>query len=373
MADLTALIFHDLVKSSRLGQDRELMALLQSHSAADSELYKEVNSLIEGLNLREFDTIPSTNHEPVSQQKSNGFGKSLGSDSQSIDTLKVPPQEVPKLTKTQRRMSFDLMQIRPQSHLTPQTLLGKPPQAVVSNVSVATIVTELEKKGYTPVASKSDKNSFKDKIISYQNRLKLVNQSRGRNGSEPKMDAGARTEYGQEHNKSNEHDKSNSRDTETVIERPNMNSKSLAARRVSLVGDNLPLYIRKQLHRTPDNLHRSNSEDSSVLHSPIATPKQNMASSSVARNDVIVDSPIDVRTSESEYLQKNNDSESTDSYLNGINDSAVSDGDKEYILPSSFNRFLDYGDSKSLDSNESASEEQEDDEDDYLFNSQAIF
>lgn len=367
MTDLAALMFHDLVESSRLGQDRELMALLQSHSAADSELYKEVDSLIKDLNLQKFDELPSINHDPVPQQESSVFGKSLGSDSQSTDTLKVPPQEVPRLTKTQRRMSFDLMQIRPQSHLSPQTLLGKPPQAVVSNVNVATIVTELEKKGYTPVTSKGDKNSFKDKIISYQNRLKLVNRSRGRKRREPKVDVSARREDDQEH------DKSGTRDTETVIERPNLNGKSLAARRVSLVGDNLPQYIRKQLHRTPDNLHRGYSEESSVLHSPIATPKQNMASSSVARNDVIADSPIDVRTSESDYLQKNNDSESTDSYLNGINDSAVSDGDKEYILPSSFNKFLDYGDTKSLDSNESVSEDQEDDEDDYLFNSQAIF
>lgn len=380
MVSQASQIFNDLVETSRLGQDRELMALLQLHNADLSTLYREVDQLIKQLNLQEFDSFSNGNDETTISKKSNGFGKSVVSDSLSVDTLKVSPQEVPKLTKTQRRMSFDLMQIRPRTHSTLQALLGRPPEAVVSNVSVATIVTELEKKGYTPVAPKAEKNTFKDKIISYQNRFKLVNQAKERRGKSvggPSEASKVQTGSTKVAGNTSETENQDNKNPEPISARPNSRSGPFAARRVSLVGENLPLYIRKQLQQALESAQHLESTPVPDSHSQVFSSPVQLQSGQVTANDV-VESPIDsqARVSESESLQlKNNDSESTDvSYLNGMNDSAVSDGDREYILPSSFNRFLDYGDAKSLDSNDSLSEEdQDDDEDDYLFNSQAIF
>ncbi|SGZ50374.1 CIC11C00000001253 [Sungouiella intermedia] len=375
MAHVSSTIFHDIVETSRLGQDRELMALLQHHTSNDSPLYNEVQSLIAGLNLQEFDSFSFANHEKDTSAGSGVPRKQLA-DNYPHD-MKISTHEVPKLTKTQRRMSFDLMQMHNGTLRSPRVLLSKPPEAAVTNVNIVTKVTDLESHGYTPLQTEK-KNTLKDKFSSYHNRFKLVNRTKkdppGQIAQATKKSASSGVFKRLQANVASESSAETSQ-THSV-----WNSSS--PRRISLVGENLPPYIKKQLghknegdgatnhptedHNVPKNqMHVNNLSDVAGLGSTSRSATHEHRGPEASSHSESV--PI-----------KNNDSEITDnSFGHTNNESAISEADKEYILPSLFNRFLDYGEHDSLESEShgSASEDQEDeedDEDDYLFNSHAF-
>lgn len=380
MADNALQIFHDLIETSRLGQDRKLMGLLKHHNSAESPLYQNVLQLINGLNLREFDTFSNSEQANVTSKDPIAFRKSSVPVPKMIDGFKVSTQEVPQLTKTQRRMSFDLMQIHHGVQDSTRLFLRKPPEAAVSNVNIVTKVTDLENKGYKPVRKKSDKNSLTNKIISYQSRFKLVNKEKSKDPHPAGLISNIldrnRVNIGNKRPTINlQGDQGNG----TPHLHEVLNSSTKSARRTSLVGENLPLYIKLQLGQLSEPGDISHQKDTSNPHS---LKSSNAPDSLPALHSASEPRPVNrgglSLLANSEFLHlKINDSESTDnSYGNGNNESTISDADKEYILPGLFNRFLDYGNNDALDSasNDSGSEEDqlEDDEDDYLFNSQAV-
>lgn len=377
MVDVNSAIFHDIVESSRLGQDRELMALLHHHSSRESPLYNKVQSLIGGLNLREFDSFSIPKHDDGFQ---NGTGNAKKqTPANYAEDLKVSLQEVPKLTKTQRRMSFDLMQMPNGTQRSPQVSLSKPPEAAVSNVNIVTKVTDLESRGYSLVQLER-RNSLKDKFSSYQNRFKLVNRRKNMsltknvpNTENPGIST-IPEETGSLKGRINGSLKG-SNGTGSIKEPTVLLADS--PRRISLVGENLPLYIKEQLRQGSEAAETSRMQESSAVKSPSSSHD---LTDDAALGSTVPSTPFHKRVmgalvnSESVPL-RTNDSEITDnSFGHANNESTISDADKEYILPSLFDRFLDYGENDALESesNGSLSEEDEDDEDEYLFNSQVV-
>lgn len=374
MVDVNSAIFHDIVESSRLGQDRELMALLHHQSSRESPLYNEVQTLIGGLNLREFDSFSIPKHDDGLQ---NGTGSAKKqTPANYAEDLKVSLQEVPKLTKTQRRMSFDLMQMHNGTQRSPQVSLSKPPEAAVSNVNIVTKVTDLETRGYTPVQLER-RNSLKDKFSSYQNRFKLVNRRKDMSLTKnvPNIEnPGISTipeETGSLKGRINGSLKGSN--VAGSIEEPTALIAD-SPRRISLVGENLPVYIKEQLRQGREVAETGTTQENSAVKSPSSS---HHLTDDAALGSTVPSTPRVVGAlaiSESVPL-RTNDSEITDnSFGHANNESTISDADKEYILPSLFNRFLDYGENDALESesNGSLSEEEEDDEDEYLFNSQVV-
>lgn len=373
MADVNSTIFHDIVETSRLGQDRELMALLQHHTSTKSPLYNEVQDLINGLNLRGFDSF-SISQNDAGLPEGPGVPRKQ-TPANYVDDLKVSSQEVPRLTKTQRRMSFDLMRMGSGALRSPQVLLSKPPEAAVSNVNIVTKVTDLEARGYTPVPAER-KNKLKDKFSSYHNRFKLVNRAKNalqtnivqitEYGNLGPSDTSKRPEANGALKGSNGSG-SNQRTAHWKLDSP---------RRISLVGENLPLYIKKQL-QTGDEAPENNRTQDRPLEDPLESHHQNDTTalrSTVHSNSLYRNVPEALANSESAPLKTNGSGTTDYSFGHTNNESTISEADKEYILPSLFNRFLDYGENDTLEneSNGSLSEDEEDDEDDYLFNSQAV-
>lgn len=359
-------IFYDLIETSRLGQDRELMSLLHQHNSPDSPLYQNVLQLISEAQLQEFDSfVGEQSPKRINPVRTSSLPKST-----LADPLKVSLQEVPQLTKTQRRMSMDLMQIRPAVHGTSKVQLSKPAEAAISNVNVVTKVTDLEKNGYTPVKPRND--TLKNRIISYRDKLQLSKKlpAKDNRSFDQKQNLGTKTQNGP------------FQDGRVVnLQAEPLNHRSQTAsidprstRRISFVGENLPVYIRKQLERAGDT-----SQVTEPAREPVQSsiePSQTMESLKISgATSHRLSHRILSSLSNSEDQTSKTHSESTDISYGNNNSGSTLGTDKEYILPSLFNRFLDFA-NEALDheSNESASDEehQDDDEDDYLFNSQAV-
>lgn len=401
MAIVKSAIFHDIVETSRLGQDPELMALLQHNTSTESPLYNEVQDLINGLHLREFDSFPISQHDAGLSE-----GPVEPRNQTRTDDLKVSSQEVPELTKKQRTMSFDLMQMSSGARRSPQVLLSKPPEAAVSNVNVVTQVTDLRAKGYTPVPTEK-KITLKDKFSSYRDRFKLVN--RAKSASQTKIVQN--TEYGNPE----PYDISKKPESNGALKGRNGSLRSrtgslksrtgslksrigsLKSRngfvstqetthlesdspRPSLVRRILPLYIKKQLPTKDKALATNRTQGDGPLESP---PKSHHHSDIAALPSPASSIPSHrnmpeaFADSESAPLKTNESGTIDYSFGHTNNGSTISEADKEYILPSLFNRFLDYGENDTLENESDGSlseddEGDEDDEDDYLFNSHAV-
>lgn len=327
-------IFKDVIEKTRLGQDKELVYLIGQNQNTTSPLQQEVDQLIKDLNLVEFKVAQQVGHsihDIVPEELSKNY-KPLPSNDEG----------------TQRRLSTEIKNLT-QGESANRGAASTPAVATISNFSVNSRVTNLENQDYTPVPHKKPtKGSIKKTLKQYKAKLQhpeLGNQSR-------------------------------TVSSQTVK----------ASRRASLVGEVLPEYIRKQLtiNDQEQNDRRSSSTNESLRKSPnrrersesLTTPEEHseMQSLSLRRlensqNDrfrnVLVNSL-------SLYVRK--DDNSVNVSQEGI-ESAVSDTDKEYILPSLFTRSVEgvddhdgllYHHTDDEDEDDEGNDEDEDDED-YLF------
>lgn len=316
MTLLSQTIFRDVVESTRLGHDKDLVALLKNNSTPKSSLYRAVTELIQSLDLQEFEVQKAPQERDFSGSKRNG------QESTKTD------HSMPVLTGGERRMSFDLMHMNPGLESIRKRTFSKPAEASVSSVNVVTRVTDLETAGYTPVP---EEKTIKDKFRFYQDRFKLVNKQK----APPKQPAPW----------------------------PSVDSRVKALRRTSLVGEHLPDYIRLQLQKGAQPGEVTESSAPEMLSSKHSEADE----SKTLRNQRIHNL---LANSESLYFRDNSQS-SASAYENANTDSA-SDADKEYILPSLFTRSLDdYNEQDVLreiyENSNSEDEDEQEDDDEFLF------
>lgn len=296
-------IFHDVVDTTRLGQDKELRALISQHDNPLSRLYQEVDLWMRQLELEQF--LGEENHPDTSVHESpediphtpRENRPPTGGDIQESTTI-------PKVTSGERKASFGLM------HMT-QGGLSKPAATAVSNVNVHHKVTDLENKEYTPVPAvrKNLAGTFRDKIRQY--RAKITHRSH--QGHQRPVMVHSRH--------------SNGADVAPV---------TIKAHRRSLAGELLPEYIRGQLHleslkpRDGDSAVFSDTEDH---HSPMqeSIPVETTLAEANRFQNI-------VHNSQSFHASREAPSEASHDGRSGTD---VSDADKEYILPSLFTRSLE--------------------------------
>lgn len=328
-------IFKDVVEKTRLGQDKELVYLIGQNQNTTSPLQQEVDQLIKDLNLVEFKVAQQVGHsihDLVPEELSKNY-KPLPSNDEG----------------TQRRLSTEIRNLT-QGESANRGAASTPAVATISNFSVNSRVTNLENQDYTPVPHRQPtKGSIKKTLKKYKAKLQ-----------HPELENPSRTVSSQ-----------------TVK----------ASRRASLVGEVLPEYIRKQLtiNDLEQNDRRSLSTNESLRKSPsrrersesLTTPEEHSQIQSLSlrrlensQNDrfrnVLVNSL-------SLYVRK--DDNSANVSQEGI-DSAVSDTDKEYILPSLFTRSVEgmndhdgllYHHTDDEEDEEEGNDEDDEDDGDYLF------
>lgn len=242
---------------------------------------------------------------------------------QEAETTEPPaPNPIPlpkpaELPISERRASIEL--ILP---LLKGPGLSKPPDTAVSNVNVNLKVTDLENKEYVPAQTKSQP-LFKDKIRQYQAKL---THKKHQGQQKPVL----------------VHQRKSTPAVSTV-----------KAHRTSLAEELLPEYIREQLHLelrdgsavVSEEEHSSHHSDNNRFHNIVSN-------------------------SQSFHVSNTQESSHTPEFSSIHTDVAVSDSDKEYILPSLFTRSLDEHNNDML-LYESNDEEEEDEpaesEDEYLF------
>lgn len=339
LVSINEAIFADVVDSSRLAHDQKLLQLLQAAYSADSPLFRDVCYQVDQLGLLPFqtgqDASPEREIKPLlDENEQHEIGESQESQK---------PVEVPQLTKNERRLSFELM------HYIPNPSLAKPAETGISSVSVVTKVTDLGTNGYVPV--KQQKNALADKIKRYLGRFQLLNQNRQRRKLKAK--------------------EAKSAPQSTSIP-PSVVPPSIStARRLSVVGQNLPLYIKSQLE--PKEAGVAESAKDVVASQVVESSNEDIyshASSAPKRKDRIGNLLANL---ESLYFHHDANSTGETSFgSNTNNESTISDADREYILPNSFTQWNDHDQDglhiyqSSLE--ESANNEDDDDDDDeYLF------
>lgn len=345
-------IFADIVEDSRLAHDQKLFQLLQAAYSPDSALFQDICLQIEQLGLSEFQLQHNEN--------ANGNGKVEKTE----DTR--PVGEVPDLTSNERRLSFELM------HYLPNKSLLKPPETAVSTVNVVTKVTDLENNVYVPV--KTEKAALADKLKRYRGRFQLSNQK------------------SQRHRPETIRKEASVQDPATTLNGTMADQVRLPmARKLSVMGQNLPLYIKNQLGGSGGGNNSSKPAKSSDIATerpkdpidlkisqkdpqnfPKHTHTDSVESSIQAgpRKNTRIDNLL--ANLESLYIHNGDQSEATSYGSNTNNGSAISDADREYILPSSFTKWNDDNGihvyQSSLEEASSNEEEEEEEEDgEYLF------
>ncbi|EGV61639.1 hypothetical protein CANTEDRAFT_115100, partial [Yamadazyma tenuis ATCC 10573] len=201
--------------------------------------------------------------------------------------------EMPKLSKTQRRMSLDLMQTRPQSTTNPFIIhtrtnsLSKPALTSTSTVNVLTKAEIGKLQDNPPPQKVNDPRKFNLTSIIPKRRV----------AKEPV---------------------SNTTNTEVTLSAVDKRN-----RRASLVGENLPTYIKDQLSLVGGNKKQLNKKQSRL---------QNLLSNSESlyvHNKDSSSLKSDTRTGTSDYNTSNH---------------TESDDDKEYVSPNSLTRYYEDND-----------------------------
>lgn len=327
-----------LAASPWLAQDKQLLEHVNSHYTSSSQIFREVSQLVADLNLLEYHVRNTPGDLPKRAERKV--------------SVEVPAHDMPVLTKMERRMSIELMHPVPKRNGYRANSLTKAPQIALSNVSVLTKVTDLERNGYVPVPVPKQA-SFKDRFKAYQKRLMLGNVavvSTDELGSKVEQEPAPAS---------------------TAPLLPDQKSGLAVAsdavkalRRRSLVGEHLPSYIRLQLR---------GEEPAEVPRMAQAVPlegTQPSAGTSIAgsersrRIESAQDQRINNLLANSLVMFRNKESLSPE--YNGHVEWTLSEGDKEYILPGLFTRSVDDDrDVVYADSMEEYEEEEGDDE--YLF------
>ncbi|KAK6202686.1 uncharacterized protein RJT21DRAFT_21120 [Scheffersomyces amazonensis] len=317
-------------------------------------LYREVNDIIVSLQLESFKTerdivAPAPPQVPQVPQSSNDVGSSY------ISKVEVPlttKMEMPKMTKTQRRMSLDLMHLGANtSHdsivgLKRDTSLTKP--AVISTTYVNAI-TKAE-------IAVRNKNGNQMPLIS--NRLRNVSQRLGfRKPSESSRTVSAPLiSYAEPA-------------TRTTQRKQTQQNRTKMERRGSLFGENLPQYIKNQLKQAYETDSESNSKVSPV------PPTETIKRDSNEDNGVIMKSPSRLQNllANSQSLYAYSRDVSSSRFHNGsqthTNESETTDrhsefdgeeNDREYISPDSLTRY------NGIDDHEEVLKEIDDGDDDLV-------
>lgn len=358
-------------------QDRDLVAHIKNNNNRTSTIFNEVSKLIDELNLLEYAVGSVTPQEQVtrttSETRSERPKRSLLSETKKTSSMSVLRQEVPVLTMKERRLSFELMHPKPIREGLRTHALTNAPHIAVSNVSVSTRVTDIERNGYAPVKEAKFKNAFKDRFKSYQNKMRL--------GKVAAVEGDSKLDSSTLRNSPTPSD-GNHKLRPTNISNGDLKIKAL--RRSSFVGENLPAYIRAQLQQ-PEANDPVEAETSQIQTSP------QVGNDSFTQHETNLSEPSSKTGESSKYFKKSTESgqdqrisnllanslvmysrnqESLSSgYDHGHNGSTVSEADREYILPSLFARSVeDFNDNEMLyeDSNPEEDEEEED-VDDFLF------
>ena len=280
--------------------------VLRSHPQFNWEknklrLMNEVDSIISSFGLRDFGEDFAT--KPVDEPGDGPVGAGVGARPTATESMTNPttnpmtePKEMPKLTKTQRRMSLDLMHTPNVYH---RRHSSKPAVTETSNVNVLT---------------KADLSPSQPKTLAVKQESLDIVQPR------PKP-------------------------------QPLTDKRS---RRISLVGENLPIYIKDQLNSKPKKLTRVDN----LLHNS---------------QSLYMSKDLNSIKSDSQTHTTNSDVDNTDP-----RDDDRDDDDREYILPNSFTRDYETNDDDddddevdfvNVNSSEEEEEEEEEEEDsqDYLF------
>lgn len=337
-------IFADVVESSRLAHDQKLLQLLQSAYSPESPLYRDVCLQVDQLGLLPFQTeqeAPKKAEETDSKKR------------ETTSELLVLSAEVPHLTKNERRLSFELM------HYIPNPTLVKPAETGVSSVNVVTKVTDLETNGYIP--TKPTKNALTDKIKRYLGRLQLLNQNRQQRELEAK---------------------NRPIPAPLVVNQTSRGNEIApigAARRLSVVGQNLPLYIKSQLE-LKEEVGAEGYKGPEVTGGALAASNEDIYSRSSSMPPKMKDTRIHNLLANLESLYFHHDGNSTGETSFGSNtnnESTISDADREYMLPNSFTQWNvrvrdtdglhPYQSSLEESANENTDDDEEDDDDEYLF------
>lgn len=305
------LLFHEIVETTRLGLDRQLLALLTEHYSSDSPLYQDVCRLVKSLNLAEYPPPARADHDrsptgdvidtvATPQQHPEQVGSKV-----STPPARLPMEIINKADVPNQPTSLKLadLQPRPAEHNETDAAHGKAPQLSISKrtlssepftgistVNVETQVTDVH-RGYVPVAKKT----LKARLLRYGDRVGF-NRARA-----PAV----------------------KKDTSTHV------------RRASVVEEHLPTYIREQITDilVPETSNLTGLE-----------PSDRGRFQNVLAN------------SNSLYL--NEEGATGDSY---------SEGDNEYILPSSLLRSGRLGLGESEEDEEDDGDDNDHDDDEYLF------
>ncbi|KAK6454491.1 uncharacterized protein RJT20DRAFT_136844 [Scheffersomyces xylosifermentans] len=328
-------------------------------------LFREVARMIESLGIESFEV----ESERVPSKNSNGASRGEGvdkiTDSRVIQNQSsLLKQDMPKLTTNQRRMSLDLMHPKPTLYAHKPTghrkknSLTRPAEIGTTNVNVEVgIVRALARTSSTAETNEQKNNKLKE----VQKKFRLLGtKTRSQNAT------------------GNTKDKAIISGGNAYLRTPQARENPLAAdkkaRRASLVGDTLPLYIRKQLE---DFTIASRLQAPSTEGSPIS-PEEVLVSADVslregANDDIEGDEPSsdgnntaqiskkrsrlqnllansqslyahskDVASVKSSLRSSKNDSNKTTntSVENGsANSDSEEEDDKEYISPDSLTRY----------------------------------
>lgn len=347
-----------------------LNTIVEDWKNRDNSIYKEVCQLVENLNLQAFkvneenglntDDIQSPEYDNPDQIDGQLLGDNMDEGSPLPDGVSnvdgkastSPKIDLPKLTTTQRRMSLDLMYTGPRfpeiSDQIPGSTkkrpnLSKPASATTTNINVTT-KTDINTNSNQKQVLVSNSNRF-------QNFLRKIKLKITRNVSEvapsPKSPLIVQLDDTLKSKPENVVDNSkNVHDKQGKDKSRYKGSALKKGRRLSLVGENLPLYIRQQLEANYSNQNpvlenssfqvdsassRSLSRRQSRMHNLLENSQSLYSQSkdlSLVGSGANEDDDIMPNTSEIERLNDN-----TNETENG------SDDDKEYILPDLLARY----------------------------------
>lgn len=342
--------------------DEEYADLIQNWK--DSAIFAEVQQLIDDMGLQEFEYeslgSKSAQESELRQWKAPQQENARQTKTEPAESINIVPEPSPnpKITeqpsldlktserplqdlRTERRTSLELIHNGPISG--PESL-SRAASVSTSNVNV---ITKAEVTGLTKTPTKTlIKNRLK--FTGFKLRKKTVDLT-----TKPSPASIDRTKQ----------------------------STSMSNRRVSLVGENLPMYIRQQLSMPEQE--ESADKDSVRVKSPETDSFNSLSNKPSRINNLLANSQS--LYSHSKDVSSQNHTSNTSLYDNDT----TSDNDKEYILPNLFTKYYgdddgdsnvdavikgieDMGDAEFVNVGGSSSieeeeEEEEEEEPDYLF------
>lgn len=400
----------------------ETSTIIDNWNNKENAAYKEVTQMILNLGLQDFETnsipidratVNDTREEPHNDSKINNTSKvdehkgnagHLPIENNALASSQIDrPVKMPTLSNSERRTSLDLLHTTPRlvtDHSdniydgTPNvkrfSSLSKPAATRTSNVNVITKAdVNIEKR------AKKEVRQFNER---FQDFLRKIKVSIRRPIESPSTTRSPLIDQ-LDRRLSSSHAEGNSIDNANKINPALLEPKT---RRTSMVGDNLPLYIKKQLEavnpeENDGNQRNTTTKPNNDKSEPPKSPQQVSKNRSrihnlLANSQSLYSHSRDVSSINSEVYQDettnaSNNSEGTEELDHEHEDD--SEDDKEYILPNLLTRYYGIGEDDeegenilrgiegiaedtdfiNVNGNYDSAEEQDDynDDEDYLF------